>query len=72
MQLLSLPGSAANSWAAERLYKMTGYITAIDRPFNTVVIEVTMVGKSLTVGAHLPPTLNWRGAGTQRIWQIIW
>jgi hypothetical protein len=53
MQLLSLPGSAANSWAAERLYKMTGYITAIDRPFNTVVIEVTMVGKSFTVGASL-------------------
>ena len=61
--VLALSGSAANSWAAERLYKMTGYITAIDQAHNTVVIEVPMVGKTFTVGGSLVSnaTLERRG-----------
>jgi hypothetical protein len=61
--VLALSGSAANSWAAERIYKMTGYITAIDRVFNTVVIEVPMVGKTFTVGGSLAPNVNLERGG---------
>jgi hypothetical protein len=51
--VFALLGSAVTSWAAERLYKMTGYITAVDRAYSTVVIEVPMVGKTFTVGGPL-------------------
>jgi hypothetical protein len=56
--VLVLPSFAADSLAGERLYKMTGPITAIDRTGQTVVIEVPMVGKTFTVAASLSPTLN--------------
>jgi hypothetical protein len=52
VMVLGLLGSASISWAAEERYKMTGYITAIDCAYNTVVIEVPMVGKT-TVGGPL-------------------
>jgi hypothetical protein len=61
--VVALSWPAANSWAAERLYKMTGYITAIDREFNTVVIEVPMVGKSFTVGGPLAPNAKLEMSG---------
>jgi hypothetical protein len=61
--VLALPGSAANSWAGERLYKMTGYITAIDLPFNTVVIEVPIAGKTFTVGGSLAPNAKLKRGG---------
>jgi hypothetical protein len=60
---LALPGSAANSWAAEKLYKMTGSITAIDFEYRTVVIEVPMVGKSFTVGGPLAPNATLERGG---------
>jgi hypothetical protein len=44
---------ATQSVAGEELYKMTGYITAIDLEYRTVVIEVPMVGKTFTVGGPL-------------------
>jgi hypothetical protein len=53
--VLVLPCFAADSLAGERLYKMTGPITAIDRASQTVVIEVPMVEKIFTVGGSLAP-----------------
>lgn len=61
--VLALPGSAADSWAAEELYKMTGYITAIDHDYHTVVIEVPMVGKTFTVGGPLAPNAKLERGG---------
>jgi hypothetical protein len=61
--VLALLGSAVTSWAAERLYKMTGHITAIDQAHNTVVIEVPMVGKSFTVGGSLAPNAKLERGG---------
>jgi hypothetical protein len=61
--VLALPCFAANSWAAERIYKMTGYIAAIDRAFNTVVIEVPMAGKTFTVGGPLAPDAKLKRGG---------
>jgi len=43
----------ARSWASESIYQMTGDITAIELEYNTVVIEVPMVGKTFTVGGPL-------------------
>ena len=43
--LLSFFGT--QSWAGKRICQMIGDITAIDLEYNTVVIEVPMVGKPL-------------------------
>jgi len=43
----------AQSLAEERIYKMVGDITAIDLTYNTVVVEVPLVGKTFTVGGPL-------------------
>jgi hypothetical protein len=51
--IFSLALFGAQSWASERIYQMTGDITAIDLEYNTVVIEVPMVGKTFTVGGPL-------------------
>jgi hypothetical protein len=61
--VLALLGSAVTSWAAERLYKMTGHITAIDQAHKTAVIEVPMVGKSFTVGGPLAPNAKLERGG---------
>ena len=45
--------NGGQSWANERIYLMTGDITAIELEYNTVVIEVPMVGKTFTVGGPL-------------------
>jgi hypothetical protein len=51
--VFSLALFGAQSWASERIYQMTGDITAIDIEYNTVVIEVPMGGKTFTVGGPL-------------------
>lgn len=51
--ILSLSFYGVQSWSVERIYLMTGDITAIDLEYNTVVIEVPLVGKSVTVGGPL-------------------
>ena len=61
--VLAILGSAVTSWAAERLYKMTGHITAIDQAYKTVVIEVPMVGKIFTVGGSLAPNAKLERGG---------
>ena len=66
LMVLALSWSAAHSWAAERLYKMTGYITAIDRACNTVVIEVPTAGKTGTQETRGHYTIK-RGDGLSSI-----
>jgi hypothetical protein len=51
------------SGAGERLYKMTGDITAIDLKYHTVVIEVPMVEKTFTVGGSLAPEVVLQKGG---------
>ena len=51
--IFSLSFSVAQSLAEERIYKMVGDITAIDLTYNTVVVEVPLVGKTFTVGGPL-------------------
>jgi hypothetical protein len=51
--IISLSFYGGQSWAGERIYLMTGDITAIDLEYNTVVIEVPLEGKSFTVGGPL-------------------
>jgi hypothetical protein len=51
--IISLSFYGGQSWAGERIYQMTADITAIDFEYNTVVIEVPMVGKTFTVGGPL-------------------
>jgi hypothetical protein len=45
--------SSTQSWAGKRIYQMSGDITAIDLDYHTVVVEVPLAGKSLTVGGPL-------------------
>ncbi len=45
--------SGGQSWAHEKIYRMTGDISAIDLRYNTVVIEVPLAGKTFTVGGPL-------------------
>jgi len=51
MFFLSFSGGQA--WAHERIYRMSGDITAIDLKYNTVVVEVPLAGKTFTVGGPL-------------------
>lgn len=51
--ILTLSFYGGKSWAGERIYLMTGDITAIDLKYNTVVIEVPLAGKTFTVGGPL-------------------
>jgi hypothetical protein len=43
----------AQSLARERIYEMRGKISAIDLTYDTVVIEVPLIGKTFTVGGPL-------------------
>jgi hypothetical protein len=51
--IFCLSFNGGRSWASESIYQMTGDTTAIDLEYNTVVIEVPMVGKTFTVGGPL-------------------
>jgi hypothetical protein len=51
MFFLSFSGS--QSWAGERIYQMSGDITAIDLDYHTVVVEVPLGEKTFTVGGPL-------------------
>lgn len=51
--IFSFSIACGHSWAGERIYQMTGDITAIDLEYNTVVVEVPLAGKSFTVGGPL-------------------
>lgn len=45
--------SASQSLAAERVYRMSGEITAIDIAHNTVVVEVPLGDRLFTIGGPL-------------------
>lgn len=51
--IFSLSFCGAQCWSAEKIYQMAGDITAIDLEYNTVVVEVPLKGKMLTVGGPL-------------------
>lgn len=53
--IFSLSLWVAQCWSAEKIYQMEGDITAIDLEYNTVVVEVPLKGKMLTVGGALSP-----------------
>lgn len=61
--IFSLSFSVAQSSADERIYKMVGDITAIDLTYNTVVVEVPLVGKTFTVGGPLSFKAELRKGG---------
>jgi hypothetical protein len=51
--IFSLSFCGAQCWSAEKIYQMAGDISAIDLEYNTVVVEVPLKGKMLTVGGQL-------------------
>jgi len=61
--IVSLSSYGAHSWAGEKIYDMSGDITAIDLEFNTVVVEVPLAGKSFTVGGPLSPEASLKKGG---------
>ena len=53
--VLSLCFADAQCWAGEKVYKMTGDITALGPDHNTVVIEVPVGEKLFTVAGPVSP-----------------
>ena len=60
--IFSLGLLCSQAWAKDRVYEMSGKISAIDLKYNTVVVEVPEKGKTLTVGGDLIPETVLRRA----------